>query len=439
VFAFERRFFMSNSTSQQNQPTTEEILEDQVIRVKRGRLNKFGFEPAWNSYYDYYLSDKYLKKPILKLEDISFHLFLRKNLNDDDPTWKMPSMRMMKRRLSVSQDKIEGMLNRLTQAHLLEKVSGQQKGDKRANVANTYILSDPIQNLLDFLVVAAAGKFPHPLREKWKKDLVPPVPESGTGVVPEIGTAPVPESGTHKHTSFKQTSITTNNVVVEKLTQLKIEKSKAQELAANFSPDYIEEKIELLEWKRDLQAQGKLRGRPIEDSAGWLVRAIEQDYQPPPSFKTKAQRDAEATEKQQREAELARQAAEYEHHQQELLARKQEERVQRVMELQTQYGTTEKELALWPQVLEDLKGQTTQAMFQTHLAGSVLLSLRDEEAIIGLKNHVAHEWVAHRLAPVIERALASHLEGQQVTLTFITLDDPQKPESTSPPDPPQPR
>ena len=42
----------------------KDILEDQIIHVKRGRLNGLGFEPAFNSYFDFYLSAKYFGEPL---------------------------------------------------------------------------------------------------------------------------------------------------------------------------------------------------------------------------------------------------------------------------------------------------------------------------------------------------------------------------------------
>src|SRR3954469_2043217 len=140
----------------------QQILEDQVIHVKRGRTNQFGFEPAWNSYFDFYLSPKYIDPPLLQLDDVTFHLFLRKNLNDNNAAWKMPSIRQMMRRLSVSQVKLTNMMARLDQAKLLEKVSGYRKGDEGENIPNHYILSDPVQTLDEFLVLAAAGIFGRP-------------------------------------------------------------------------------------------------------------------------------------------------------------------------------------------------------------------------------------------------------------------------------------
>ena len=69
-----------------------EILTDQII-LKKGRFTNFGFEPCSNAFFDFYVSPKYISPALLKLEDVAFHLFLRKNLNDRDPTWRMPTMR----------------------------------------------------------------------------------------------------------------------------------------------------------------------------------------------------------------------------------------------------------------------------------------------------------------------------------------------------------
>jgi hypothetical protein len=44
--------------------TAEHILDDQVLHVKRRRLNQSGFEPAWKAYFDLYLSPKYIE-PLL--------------------------------------------------------------------------------------------------------------------------------------------------------------------------------------------------------------------------------------------------------------------------------------------------------------------------------------------------------------------------------------
>jgi len=184
---------------------SSEILDGQTIVLKRGRLNGLGFEPAWNSYFDFYISPKYISPSLLKLEDMSLHLFLRKNLNDKDPTWKMPTIRQMKHKLGVSYDRLHAMMTRLEKAHLLFKESGLRKGEGGENIRNTYILSDPIQDLAEFLVVAAAGVFPHPLKGEWNQSMrLGPCPNFRNTLSRFSGHPPVPEIGTDQQTLKKE-------------------------------------------------------------------------------------------------------------------------------------------------------------------------------------------------------------------------------------------
>jgi hypothetical protein len=171
----------------------DKILSDQVVHVKRGRMNQLGFEPLYNSYFDFYLDGRYFGKPLLQLEDVTFHLYLRKNLTPSHPCWRMPSIRQIKKKFSIK-DKIEGMMLRLHNAHLLRKESGIGRGEDGRNTTNDYILSDPIPTLEEFLAVASEDMFGVPLVGTYHID-----------PVPEIGTPGVPEVGRQKQTSLQQT------------------------------------------------------------------------------------------------------------------------------------------------------------------------------------------------------------------------------------------
>ena len=178
----------------------EDILDDQII-IKKGRFNTYGFEPCANSFFDFYVSPKYISPPLLKLEDISFHLFLRKNLNDHNPRWKMPSINQMMARLDVSYSRLRSMMNRLDRAHLLKKESGFKRGKKGENVRNTYVLSDPIQTLDEFLTVANEGVFL----------ILPNEPYRGKRdtLTAEIAIAPIAEIAMQKQTLNPKQTVTT--------------------------------------------------------------------------------------------------------------------------------------------------------------------------------------------------------------------------------------
>jgi chromosomal replication initiation ATPase DnaA len=59
------------------------------------------------------------------------------------------------------------------------------------------------------------------------------------------------------------------------------------------------------------------------------------------------------------------------------------------------------------------------------VADTLLLSLRDGQALIGLPNPQARKWMETRLAGKIRRTLASYLGGQKVTVQFVELVSPE--------------
>lgn len=74
--------------------------------------------------------------------------------------------------------------------------------------------------------------------------------------------------------------------VVALLKKWKVAEKKARELTEQHEPQYIEKKVSLLEWKLSNPSYDK----PIKDAAGWLVQAIEQDYQPSEEFSKEQRR-----------------------------------------------------------------------------------------------------------------------------------------------------
>lgn len=139
-------------------------------RVRLADGQRKGFETAWNEYFDCYATTTYLETPLIRLEDIGYHLYLKKNINPTNPRWELPSFRQLKKILGLSQDKIQGIEGRLGEAGLLLKASGKGKGTKGENVANDYLLYEP-RELADFLVDVAAGRLPGTLNEKGRRRL----------------------------------------------------------------------------------------------------------------------------------------------------------------------------------------------------------------------------------------------------------------------------
>jgi hypothetical protein len=198
-------------------------------RVRFAENQRKGFESAWNEYFDCYASTTYVEEPLIRLEDVSYHLYLKKHINPTNPRWELPSFRQLKKILGLSQDKLQGIEARLATARLLLKDSGKGKGAKGENVANDYLLYEPLE-LADFLLAVANGELPGTLNEKGQRKLAeirarfcpaacPPQgeenpPAAATGhnnrpgdqalpaihspqvAVPVFGTSPAPEIGT---------------------------------------------------------------------------------------------------------------------------------------------------------------------------------------------------------------------------------------------------
>jgi hypothetical protein len=215
-------------------------------------------------------------------------------------------------------------------------------------------------------------------------------------------TKPLGKKPNIQHTVVQDTD-DNSIVVVNTLKELKIEDEKARELASRFSSEHIQEKVEFLEWK----LEARKRGRPIQDPAAWLVRAIEKDYKPPPAFHSRR--------------EIAREQAERQKRSQELRAEHDRQRDRQLDELRRKYGTTQREVDLWPQVLREISLQTTKATFNTWFPGTSLLALETDRAVIGVPNSQAKEWLQNRLYKIIQRSLDAFLDTT-VELDFVVLE-----------------
>lgn len=207
------------------------------------------------------------------------------------------------------------------------------------------------------------------------------------------------------------------NVVVVALVQQGITDKVAQQLASRYSPERIAEKIEFLSYL------GEYDPEKVKNPQGWLRTAIEQDYAAPDGYKSPAERLAEAAAEERRAAEMQEALVRQQRRQAEVQERQHQAQEEKLTQLQAQYGTGQRELVLWKQVLAELRISMPSAAFQAYMANTVLLTLTNAEALIGLANASARDWVENRLTKQIQRILASYLGGQKVTVKFISLPD----------------
>ncbi len=192
---------------------------------------------------------------------------------------------------------------------------------------------------------------------------------------------------------------TDNSSVVALLRNRGISEPIARRLTETHSEGVIRAKVEILDYL--VETDSPLVGR---NPAGYLRKAIEEDYAPPAGFKTRAEREAQAQERERVEKE----ATEY------------RESHNPVLQAVARYGTTEEELAVWRQVQEQLRLMLPESTYSTYFRNAMLLSLDDGMATLGFPDARTKDWATQRLGQSLQRALEQVLD-RTVTIESTVL------------------
>ena len=210
------------------------------------------------------------------------------------------------------------------------------------------------------------------------------------------------------------TPITTeSDVVVGALRDRGISAPVAERLAA-YPADYVLAKCEQVDWL----AESKSRAVG-KNAAGYLRRAIEEDYAPPPHYRSRAEREAEA-------AERAKEAAEEAARLQELEAEEQRARELDFAVLAQRYppqpipGTALTTTEAWEQTLDRLQAILSRPNFEMVLRGTLLLRCDGEVATIGARTAFDAEQLTSRLDRHITPALGAII-GRPIRCTYMPL------------------
>ena len=192
-------------------------------------------------------------------------------------------------------------------------------------------------------------------------------------------------------------------------------KAVAQNLVQTYEADYIQEKLDYLTFLQDTQPERVLK------PCGWLRRAIENNYAAPDDYHAPEEHELESLEVEHLEEVLQQ---EYE----QVQRRKEEERIlreqaatARITAIQATYGTTEREVSVWTELLEEFRLTMPTATFTRYFADTLLLAVHDGEAIIGLPNIEGCDWLANRFGKKLEQALADRFGEQSYTVRFVDL------------------
>jgi hypothetical protein len=211
------------------------------------------------------------------------------------------------------------------------------------------------------------------------------------------------------------------DVVVGALRDRGISAPVAAQLAQH-PADYVLAKCEQVDWL--IETKSRAVGK---NAAGYLRRAIEEDYAPPPHFRSRAEREAEAAERAQEQAEEAVRLRDLE-------AEEARARALDLADIVRRYppqpipGTMHTTTAAWEATLSQLQQTLSGPNFEMFVKPTLLLRCDGAEALIGARTAFDVEQLSTRLDRYITPALSA-MVGQPLHCTYVSLvavldDDP---------------
>jgi hypothetical protein len=201
-------------------------------------------------------------------------------------------------------------------------------------------------------------------------------------------------------------------VVTQDLENFGIAKSAVTKLLQDYPVQYIKEKLEMA---KGLVAAGSCL--VSQNPAGWLRRAIEEDYTLPKISQRHRQRSVRGKKDARRaQAELrAMSGVAGEQH----MAKEQPQQAQNVPTEQKEPAKTSRENeTVWGKTLEQLKKDLPLGETEDRLAGTALIEITDTAARIGVLNPTTLAWLERRLYGQIAKAIKGVL-GKDLDLQFI--------------------
>lgn len=241
----------------------------------------------------------------------------------------------------------------------------------------------------------------------------PPLSQNGTSLVPKSDT---------QETVIQETE---QQHVVVALTKAGISLRTAEKLVGEHQSKYLLTKVSYLEF---LQSGKETR---VKRPAGWLRRAIEEDFAAPDGYKPPevlAEEREQSKLAQKRLEERKKSIAETLRQEDERQARLEREKARffekELGRLRAGYQTSKAETKAWKGVKEQLEKaypgslQVKAALDQGHL-----LSVRDGVAVFACTNKFAADWLGVRLEILVRSQLKEHgLEAKRVECLIMDGD-----------------
>jgi hypothetical protein len=245
---------------------------------------------------------------------------------------------------------------------------------------------------------------------------------------------PVRSNTADKRAAYPQTlteittETTTENVVVAALRECGISTAVAEQLAVGHGEPYIRTKIAYL---AHLQAAHSSQVK--KNPAGWLRRAIEEDYAAPAGYKSPEEREAEERERAASlaAAQEARRRADAEYARTKEIDRQQLEAACPPQPIPGAALTTKE---AWERTLAELAaGQVTRLNFEVWLNHTALVSCDGTRAVIVAPSSLHTKHLAERLTQYITPTLSTVL-GAPIRCEYIALGELPEATTTNPTD-----
>jgi phage replication O-like protein O len=235
-------------------------------------------------------------------------------------------------------------------------------------------------------------------------------PGIGTSRSGGVGTPGSTTTNSNQETVVQETDIVD---VAQDLEDFGIVQSAAERLIQSYPAQYIREKVAM--------AQGLVAARSVlvsQNPAGWLRKAIEEDYTP--SRISQRHRQRHIREKKDTKPVQAPAKATSDVAREQRLLEEEPQRAQNVLTEQKEPEKTDRENeTTWNKALERLKADLPSREVEAWLKGTALLQLTDTAAQILVPSTNALLWLERRLYREISNAIKGVL-GKDLDLQFVT-------------------
>jgi hypothetical protein len=158
-----------------------------------------------------------------------------------------------------------------------------------------------------------------------------------------------------------------------------IDKATINRLVNSYEANFILEKSDYVNYLKQAKPD------KIANPRGWLLKAIEDDYEPPAGYSTQAERDRESAERALQAEKTKKQREQLQKVLGEAAEKQKEEEEKALNALRERYGTTEEDIELWQSILDELK-EGVGGLTYAFAKAVNLLTIEDDVAFFAAKN-----------------------------------------------------